>query len=280
MLQEWKGSIVRGAFGRVLKKEFCIYPKRKSCYKCRNAFVCPYGYLYRYQPESIDMPLSKCNQLPKPMVFEAPFDNKTYYERGKTLDFSILLFGRKASKYAGILIEVADKIEAVGRGKNQGYGRVSLIKKDKKEFEFEPPKASHWNKIKTVFETPVVLMSKKALITAPEFIDIVKAASRRYAAIFTFHGKEKINMDWKELYNTVESSSSTLEANYEPQIFGRYTTHEQKLMGVKGSGTYMCDVEEKNATEFITEMLEFCKYAHIGKFASFGLGKLDFEVVK
>ena len=277
MLQEWKGSILHGAFGRKLKEEFCLYPKRKDCYKCKNAFVCPYGYLFHYQPESIEMPLSKCRELPKPIVFDAQFDEKTHYTKGECLRFRILLFGRKAGKYVSILKEIAGKIGAIGRGKRQGYGKISLIEANKQEIEIEQ-KQKDLEELKIKLETPTIILQKKSLIISPKFYEILKSASRRYSAMQIFHGRKNLNIEWKEVYTEWENKVESVEEKFEHVIFGRYTNREQKFVGIVGEANYKVMSRLENCL-LTLDILEFVKYAHIGKFASFGLGKIDYEVI-
>jgi hypothetical protein len=96
LLPAFKGSMLRGGFGHVLKHTCCSV-QGSPCVGCILQEKCPYAYLFETAPRHGSSYLSKNSQVPRPYLFEPPLDGRRVYEAGEELSFGLVLIGRSIS---------------------------------------------------------------------------------------------------------------------------------------------------------------------------------------
>lgn len=276
VLQEWKGSALRGALGESLKRAYCIFPKRFSCYRCKNGDVCPYGYLYETQPKKSSEKFSANRQVTKPIAIEPPLDNQTLFNPGDKIAFKINFFG-KSKKYLPDIENALKELKFLGRFRNRGFGAVKYAGKEVKKISLETPRED-FNKVKMFFLSPTQLVFEGAVISEFSFLHIIKNLSRKHSAISQFHEEKIEKINWVEVFEDAALAETTL-SNLEYNIIETYSSKEKKVRRTLGfTGTSEFDLSQVQKKKIVHYLLEFGKYCHLGKFASFGYGMYNFTL--
>ncbi|MCX8190197.1 MAG: CRISPR system precrRNA processing endoribonuclease RAMP protein Cas6 [Candidatus Diapherotrites archaeon] len=276
LLPTWKGSTLRGAVGASLKNLYCLLPERKSCYKCKNGDVCPYGYLYETQPKISAEKFSAYKQVTKPIVFEPPLEDKTLYLPGDIIKFTINFFG-KSKKYVGDIENAIKEITSLGRFRNRGFGSVSYSGKEQRKILIGKD-YSNYKIIKIEFLTPTQLVFGDSVQADISFSHIIKNLSRKYSAIVYFHENKIEKINWPEVFCEADKAIK-IEDKLEHKIIETYSSKSgknRKMLGFIGLLGFDCsDILDK---KLIYYLLDFGKYSHIGKFSSFGNGMYNFSL--
>jgi hypothetical protein len=114
-LPVYKGSTLRGVFGRALKRVVCAL-KRQECPTCLLRRECLYPLVF--EPHlTVDDPDDPPTAIPPhPFVIQPPLTEQTVYPRGSTFDFNLLLFGSVNSRLP-YFVYAFDEIGKIGIGK-------------------------------------------------------------------------------------------------------------------------------------------------------------------
>ncbi|MEM4710156.1 MAG: CRISPR system precrRNA processing endoribonuclease RAMP protein Cas6 [Candidatus Diapherotrites archaeon] len=277
ILPEWKGSTIRGALGENLKKLYCVYTERITCYKCKNIDICPYGYLYETQPKKSSEKFSAYKQVTKPITIEPPLDKKTLFKKGEKIVFKINFFG-KGKKYIAEVENSLKELKFIGRFRNRGFGEISYDGKKINIINLEKPQ-DNFERVKINFITPTQLIFENSLVSDIRFSHIIKNISRKYSAILCFHEETKEKIDWKEIFEEVEKAE-IISTNLEKCIIETYSTRLDKIRKNAGIiGTIEFDLKKIKNKKIVNYLLNFGKYAHVGKFATFGFGMYEFTLI-
>ncbi len=124
-LPPYKGSTLRGGFGRVFRRIACSM-RQDECRGCLLKSNCPYAYIFETAPPPGAEALSNYENIPRPFVLEPPLENKTVYRPGETLTFGLLLIGR-AIDYLPYFIVVLRELGETGIGKGRKKYRLKEI---------------------------------------------------------------------------------------------------------------------------------------------------------
>jgi len=199
VLPRWKGYLLRGAIGYHLRRSSCT--KGRECKSCSRLFSCPFGYIYESRSKGIV--LRKIEEFPKPYSLKPPLDGKEVYSEGDRLTFSFVLLG-DAVKFEDEIIRAVVSMCSAGIGVRGKRGRVELERivvenpfNDRAEILYEDGafydsnlsvRTSHLDialpKLFTVsFLTPFRLIRNDALISIPEFSDLLRFLLRKYTLI-------------------------------------------------------------------------------------------------
>lgn len=125
ILPPYKGSTLRGGFGRVFRSITCSM-RQKECRGCLLNGSCPYAYIFETAPPSGAEALRNYESVPRPFVLEPPLEEKTLYRPGETLTFRLVLIG-KAVDYLPYFIVVFRELGEVGIGKGRKKYRLKEI---------------------------------------------------------------------------------------------------------------------------------------------------------
>jgi hypothetical protein len=121
VLPEYKGSTLRGAFGRALKNCACAL-RRQECPSCMLAPSCCHAFIFEGQT------FPGIQDRQHPYVIRPSDDSHREYLPGDTLSFSLLLFG-KANDSLPHVIYAVQEMGKDGLGKNApAQGRFALEK--------------------------------------------------------------------------------------------------------------------------------------------------------
>ncbi|MEM3399600.1 MAG: CRISPR system precrRNA processing endoribonuclease RAMP protein Cas6 [Candidatus Micrarchaeia archaeon] len=291
LLPEWKGGTIRGALGSKLHEISC---KRQNgvCRSCSFATICPYGYIFETKPPSIMSKLAKCNQVTKPYVIEPPLNTKREYRPGDTFSFEITLFGNGV-KYARYIDEAVRSIDRIGKGREKGFGNVSLCMSEMFDPNsggyvplnlqalpsISPKRTKNFDYVSVNFVTPTMLVFDSALIQEISFSHLIRAAARKFSNIVYFHTDSEPKIDWKKLFEDVDRNSKTISSNFRRQDIKRWAgrlSEHQFFPAVVGEAEY--DASNLEDKELVSLMLDFGTYSHIGKFSTFGAGAYTYAL--
>lgn len=132
LLPPYKGSTMRGAFGRAFRRVSCRVDCGSDldlCPSCNQREACPYVYVFETPPPPQSEVLTKYRAVPRPFVIEPPLDSRTAYQAGEQLSLGLVLIGR-AVELLPLFIMAFRDMGAVGIGQRAGRpqgGRLDVI---------------------------------------------------------------------------------------------------------------------------------------------------------
>ena len=296
MLPCYKGSTFRGVFGRALKRVVCAL-KRQECDQCLLKKRCVYAMVFETR-DTLDPPEgSRIVAAPHPFVIEPPLTMKTRFSEGSSFDFHLLLFG-KANHNLPYFIYAFEQMGKIGIGKRingkRGHFSLEEVKagdipvysgceqtlkaqnfflmslKDTEEF----PQGT--SRLRLNMITPLRLKFENRLKADLPFHVLARAMLRRISSLYNFYGDGEPSLDYRGL---VKRAKEVKIVNDDLSWFDwrRYSFRQDRAMlmgGMVGSVTYEGDIGE------YMPLIEFCSQVHLGKQTSFGLGKIEGEIVR
>ena len=285
ILPHYKGSTLRGVFGRALKRVVCVL-RRQECIDCLLKERCLYALSF------------ETANVPPPFVLEPSLADNTHFSKDEIIDFHLLLFGEinKSLPYIIYALKEAQGLP-VGKGINGNKAGLSLLEvrregkiiySDDKQtintkdlyYELKMPllnegKKKDILKLKINLITPLRLKFRNKLKADLPFHVLIRAVLRRISSLFYYYGDGEPGLDYKGLVKKAEFVK-TVESNIDWFDWRRYSFRQDQAMlmgGIIGSVTYEGDI-----SEFIP-LIELCEKLHIGKQTSFGLGKIKAKLL-
>ncbi len=112
LLNEHKGSAIRGALFEALRKRSCARPELATCHPCELVPVCPISALVA----TVDPEWERGSDPPRPVVIDPPLDPRTVYEPGDCLEFGLTVFGTAGRLLPYVVLAIGDAGKAgIGR---------------------------------------------------------------------------------------------------------------------------------------------------------------------
>ena len=266
-LPPYKGSTIRGIFGRALKKATCVL-KKQECKSCLLRKNCLYAILF------------DTGNIPPPFVIEPPLVDTTHFKKDDIFDFHLILFGEINKKLPQI-ISAFKEAESFGFGKaiNNGKKGSLRLKEVRKDLytELKVPvlreNKTHTTQLKINLLTPLRLKFRNKLSVDLPFHVLIRAVLRRIFTLFSYYGEGEPELDYAGLVRKAESVK-TVKSDISWFDWRRYSFRQDQAMlmgGIVGSITYEGDIGE------FVPLIQLCEKLHAGKQASFGLGKIRTE---
>jgi CRISPR-associated endoribonuclease Cas6 len=291
-LPPFHGSMLRGAFGHALRRTVCVMGPEQACSCCLLRQACVYTRLFEPYVEGEPPPfLRGIDQAVRPYVFE-PLGGEGRLEPGDTLRFDLLLFGRAVELQAYAYLAV----ERMARG-GLGAGRAKfrLVRVEAAEpggstrelFATGSPPSPvpaaalvpslspfPTDAVALVFSTPLRLKVRDHLTGQPTFRDLVFNMLRRVLELAHFHVPGAA-IDWTfrsllDRADAVEVAAADLRW-HDWERWSQRQNSAMKLGGLVGSLVLDGDLEP------FVPLLRAAEVVHVGKGATFGLGKLVVE---
>ena len=282
MLPEFKGSTLRGAFGRALKNCACAL-RRQECPSCMLAPSCCHAFIFEGQ----SFPGIQGKQ--HPYVIEPDEDPRRDYAPDDTLTFNILLFGR-ANDYLPHVVYAVQEMGKDGLGKNTStqQGRFILetvstaeqtifadnILKNHEtppELEVKAATGPTIREITVYCPTPLRLKYNNQLQDGLPFHVLIRAALRRISSLESAYSSGEPDLDYRGLVAEAAKVEQALTDCQWTDIT-RYSSKQKTTMqlgGITGRMVYHGD----NLTPFLP-LLHYCETTHLGKQTTFGLGRI------
>ncbi len=283
-LPDYGGSAIRGAFGHALRRTACM-THQTSCPSCPLYRTCPYAAIFEPPPPA-EHELQRFSSVPVPYVIEAPLGGRRTIEAGERLSFTVVLFGRAIEQLALIIyaFERAFRHEVFqGGGELQSWvwlpqegGEVEVWSKDEPKIKPHQP----------VLRLPVdvgapavrlrfltqLRLQHNGRAYGPGNIELqpfLSALIRRSSLLREFHAEKHV-FDFKGLMEL--ASDVRGEPAFDWKYWRRFSTRQKQGMYMGGvTGEWVL----RDVPAELVYFLGLGSWIHVGKNASFGLGRYE-----
>lgn len=287
-LPTYLGSTLRGAFGHVFRRIACLAPPASRCPAPEN---CPYHLIFEPAPPSDAVVLRNLDDIPRPFVMGAPPAAIKSYPAGSDLTFDLTLVGR-ARDFLPHFIVAFRELRAIGRGRHPVAlrrvdavepfgGGLTLIYSDEDNLvrshdasvslrdcaNLRPPEAP----ITVRFVTYTRLKHDGDWARRPEFHVLFRRLIGRLSSLAVFHCGVRLDLDFLRLIERAKATK-LIDDRTRWEDWTRYSSRQDRRMtlgGLVGEAAY-----EGSLTEF-WPFLVFGQWTHVGKNATFGMGRYE-----
>lgn len=290
-LPRYPGATFRGAFGSTFKR-ICCSTREKTCAPCLLREHCPYAYVFETSPPPGSEVLRRLREVPRPFVIEPDRSGCRKYGPGQQVGLGLVLVG-KAIDLLPYFIVTFRELGSVGIGTGRGKYELDRIEgvregadpalvymcqdqmvhtvNDYVGWEGAVQRASMLpqDRITLRFLTPTRLKSGGSLDADPSFGVLLQRLLERLSSLSYFHCGEALTVDFKGMIERAQAVE-TVRADLRWADWERYSRRQRakmKLGGVVGEVTYAGALEE------FLPLLVLGEYVHVGKGATFGLGR-------
>lgn len=291
VLPSYKGATLRGGFGFAFRHSSCAL-RRNDCNGCLLKGSCAYSYIFETPPPSDTTIMRKYPAAPHPFVIEPPSDGKRQYGPGDMFSFGLVLIG-KAIDYMPYFIQSFTTLGEIGLGKGKtrfdilhvtGGGttvydpqRKQVLPARIKTLTFESTgvdRKGEKQNIALTFETPTRIKYSGRLIIDLEFHILLRNILRRIALLGYFHCDIKPGTwDFGGLIRRATEVRTTRHA-LRWHDWQRYSARQEAKMKLGG---FVGEIEFEGDLSPFMDILKAGEILHVGKGATFGLGKYRLE---
>jgi hypothetical protein len=283
-LNLYSGSMLRGAFGRALRKSACV-TGMNDCKACLLYRQCAYPKIFE-TPLPRHSNFQQFSQIPNAFVIEPPPMGSRQLASGEHFSFNLVLIGRAVADLP-ILIHAWQMALKAGLGTR--HARAELIEVvfepgqtieqsiyrgetpnqllPKPTFTPEPLPATDMLSLR--LETPLRIKHQgKVLSSALRGRDFLIALVRRYYLLQEFHASDYQPPNFQDLALRAEKIQASHQLHW--CEWERYSNRQQQKMtfgGVLGSITLNGDL-----SEFLPLLLHG-QWLHVGSKTTFGMGR-------
>lgn len=285
-LPTFKGSALRGSFGRSLKQVCCAL-RRQNCSSCMLRSQCVYAKTFEFQKSK------QGPAVPHPYILQPPETKKQDFSIDEQLDFSLTLFG-PSNQHLPYYVYAMEQMGQYGLGRSTDSGKGCFFVKDVQHNGISiysraeqllniPPNlpelilGHHCGPADGVLNlnmlTPLRLKHQNRFARDLSFGLFVRAILRRLSSVTEHFGGGEFDLPYRELVqkaDLVATSSSDLRW----VDIVRYSSRQQTKMligGITGIATY-----EGSIGEYIP-LIAAAQQLNIGKQTVFGLGRFTWE---
>ena len=288
LLPSFKGSMLRGAFGRALRKALCVMRQGQMCEACGLRSACLYTRLFETFIEGEAPPFLKGHVTsPRPFVIEAE-EERRQFAPGDRLRFDLLLLGSAVELQALAAVASARMAEG-GLGERRRRFAVEEIAFLDAAGTFQPlvapgrplapPLLPSRNglpedEITLRFQTPARFKAGEHLVQSLGFRDLVFRMLVRALELAHFFG-DRNAIDWQfQPFLRQAGGVRIVERDLSWRDLRRYSARqgtEMNMGGFVGSMRLAGDLAP------FAPLLRTAEIIHIGKGATFGLGRVEVE---
>jgi CRISPR-associated endoribonuclease Cas6 len=298
-LPPFQGSMLRGAFGHALRRTVCVMGPEQECASCLLRHACVYTRIFEPYVEGEPPPfLRGIDQAVRPYVFE-PLGGIDHGEErlapGDPLRFDLLLFGQAVDLQAYAFLAV-ERMARVGLGAGrprfrlvqvEALGTPEMPEATRELFSAGSPPATDpappvvpaeavlpSGRLALRLETPLRVKVRDQLNGHPTFRDLAFNMLRRVLELAHFHvAGASIDWSFRELLDRA-GAVRVVAADLRWHDWERWSNRQQSSMKLGGLVGRL--VLEGDLTPFAA-LLGAAQIVHVGKGATFGLGKLAVE---
>ena len=286
VMPPYAGSTLRGGFGHAFRKMVCTQGPI-DCRDCALKAVCPYPYIFETAPFEGAQQLRTYGDVPRPFVID-PLDTRGEYRRGESFRFRLTLIGR-AIDYLPYFMVSFRELGEFGIGKGRGRFQLSQVLTDEGESIYDGEtqivqncsNALSFGEIRDKAASlptdpltvhllnPARITHKGQLTDKLPFHLFWRRLIGRISALAYFHCGESLELDFKGFIAQAETVE-TVESSLRWKDWTRYSSRQNQKMqfgGLVGSVTYAGDFAQ------FLPFVGLGAFLHVGKNATFGLGK-------
>jgi hypothetical protein len=298
-LPPYLGSTLRGGFGHIFR-HLCCATCRPDCKGCELAQSCPYFAVFDPSPPPDSPALRKLEEIPRPFVIEPPPRIESPLARGSLIRFGLTLIGKARDLFPYFVVSFRE-LGREGLGRGRGRFRLESIEAldplfNRSESLYVFPGSMVKNSsfsasledchslaadlslsptsLKLAFLTPIRLKHDGHLVDRPEFHILFRSLLRRLSSLSLFHCGERLEVDYQALIRAAERVE-LVHDDTRWHDWERYSSRQKERMtfgGIVGQAIYRGDMA------IFLPFLIFGQWTHVGKNATFGLGK--YQVVR
>ncbi len=288
-LPDYKGSMLRGAFGHALRRAVCTRGPKQPCASCTLRHDCVYTRLFEPLRDREPPPfLGGQPASPRPYLIE-PRASPRSFRPGDTLELDLLLFGEIA-KLQAYALQAVDRMAASGLGARRarfqlvqaryqdargewqtGYQRAIRRWPGKVAAVAPPPKPLPADRALLRFVTPTRLKVDGRLVGRITFPLLAGRLLRRILELAHFYGPEPvIDGDFGALLERAEEIR-VRGSRLRWHDWQRYSNRQQSKMKLGG---FVGEVTVEGDFAPFSQLLRMGEIVHLGKGVTFGLGKM------
>ena len=290
-LPEYAGSALRGAFGHALKQIACV-TRERDCKACALYRSCAYPAIFE-TPPPLSYARRKLSNVPQPFVVEPPPWGERAHAAGSPLAFTTVLIGPALDQLPLVLMAWRRALQ-LGLGPQHGTARLLRVFV---EGDDEPvlanaaagvrPHAQHLplpppnpppnpppSSVTLIFDTPLRLQRGGQLLGVGELAphDLLRALLRRVAELVELQLGGSMDVDFAAL--SAHAATITGQHQLTWRDWTRQSNRQQQRMvlgGAVGRWTLQGDLAP------FWPLLHLGQWLHVGKNATFGLGRYRME---
>ncbi len=287
------GSVFRGGFGAALRKCCCTMPE-KNCKDCMLASLCVYAAVFETAISHVKKKNYQLSDYPRPFIIEPAFGPRNFISKGNPFYCNLILMGFAINQLPYFIYAFLT-LGKWGIGSKRGRFKIDLLETIRENMEritvfngrserFVNPaiilntqdffsKSAQVKKLSLVFKTPVRIKYKNRLAKDLNFSLFIKNLLRRISLLGAVCTKTTWNPNFKELIEASENID-TIKYGLMWYDWRRYSARQKdsmKLGGLVGKIIF------QGALEPFMPFIRLGEYFHIGKAATFGLGKYIIE---
>jgi hypothetical protein len=293
LLPCYKGSTLRGVFGRALKAITCT-KNGAECNSCSLRQNCLYTQVFETELVVENFTGKNASGPVHPFVIEPSLSPQTVYQSGESLEFNLLLFG-PVNRNLPYFVYAFEKMGRIGIGRqvdgcrgNYALEKVScgertLYTQAGKFAECSLPEinltygdsgktdTSTIPNLSVRLCTPLRIKFQNHYKADLPFHFLIRACLRRMSTLLNCYGDGEPKVDYPALVRRAEAVSIAAQ-DLHWFDWRRYSFRQDQAMlmgGMVGGVTY------RDVPGLFLPLMEFCKKVHIGKQTAFGLGQID-----
>lgn len=280
----YAGSMLRGAFGRALRKAVCV-TRGDDCKSCLLYRQCSYPKIFE-TPAPNPSQFQNFSQIPNAFIIEPPPLGKRWLQPGDVFSFNMLLIGKavvdlpivihawqKALK-AGLgaehaTVELENVIFEPGQAAEQLIYPIGPDQKLAPSPNFQLPTLADTHSLTLELITPLRIQQQGRVLsqdlTAKDFLN---ALVRRYYLLAEFHSDHYQPPDFRQLSEQAAAIRIDHQINW--CEWERYSHRQQQAMTFGGViGTLRLEGE---LAPFLS-LLQIGQWLHVGNKTTFGMGR-------
>lgn len=286
-LPEYAGSALRGVFGHALRRAACV-TREPDCSACVLYRSCSYPAIFE-TPPPLNYARRALSNVPLPFVVEPPPWGEREHAAGSTLAIGVVLVG-PALQHLPLVILAWRQALQLGLGPDQGSARLERVFI---EGEAEPVLASPVSRarphdqmltlphdetapasVSLVFDTPLRLLQDGRVLGVGQLTprNLLMALLRRVAHLVELQLGATLDVDFAGLSARAAGITGRSELTW--RDWTRYSNRQQQRMtlgGAVGRWTLHGDLRP------FWPLLYLGQWLHVGKNATFGLGRYRIE---
>ncbi len=297
----YKGSALRGAFGRAFRR-VCCPPGTEDCPDCLLRSACVYARVFESgPPEGTDR--FQYRAVPRPFVLEPPLEQRVVHQPGERLELHLVLVG-EAIRYLPYFIVALREMAAGGLGRRvgrPGRGRLRLetlhalrpggaeesVYRSTENLvrggTWGAPAPAWWGesdrslqdgRLAVRFLTMTRLVANERLQGRPEFALLVRSLLRRVSTLALCYCGYEPAIDYKAVVSAAERVRLVRDDTRWVD-WTRYSARQgsaMRLGGIVGEAVYE---GPGDVIQALWPLLALGTYLHVGKNPTFGLGRYE-----